>query len=108
VLPKSLILTWKPTGTSLQAGTPMPPLKHMTALDGARSLGFEYLGNSPLLLLSAEKRLERLEALVASRLENDKGARTAVLGTCAEGLALLQAVPINLSISIGGVILTLV
>ncbi|WP_375413011.1 tyrosine-type recombinase/integrase [uncultured Bradyrhizobium sp.] len=47
----------------------------------ARSLGFEYLDNPQLLLAPWEKRVERLEAILANGLENDKGARTALLGT---------------------------
>jgi integrase len=47
----------------------------------ARSLGFDYIDNSQLLLTSAEKRLERLEALVAGGLENDATAGGALLGT---------------------------
>jgi hypothetical protein len=34
----------------------------------ARSLGFDYLENSQLLSMSAEKRLERLEALLTGRI----------------------------------------
>jgi hypothetical protein len=37
----------------------------------ARSLGFEYAENGQLLQFSAEKRLERLEALVAAGLEHE-------------------------------------
>ena len=47
----------------------------------ARSLGFEYIENGQLLTMSAEKRFERLEALVAGRLENNATARAALLGT---------------------------
>jgi integrase len=47
----------------------------------ARSLGFDYLPNSDLIALPQEKRLERLEALVAKGLTNDPAARAALLGT---------------------------
>jgi integrase len=47
----------------------------------ARSLGFEYLENSQLLSQSAEKRLERLEALFSAKLESDVTATKALLGT---------------------------
>lgn len=47
----------------------------------ARSLGFDYIPNNDLLALPSEKRLERLEALVAKRLTNDPAARAALLGT---------------------------
>lgn len=47
----------------------------------ARSLGFEYIDNAQLLMLPAERRLERLEALVLNGVANDAGARAALLGT---------------------------
>jgi len=47
----------------------------------ARSLGFEYMENEQLLMLPAERRLERLEALVLKGIAGDAGARTALLGT---------------------------
>lgn len=47
----------------------------------ARSLGFEYIENAQLLMLPAERRLERLEALVLNGAANDAGARAALLGT---------------------------
>jgi integrase len=47
----------------------------------ARSLGFEYVENTQLLMLPAEQRLERLEALVTRGVANDAGARAALLGT---------------------------
>lgn len=47
----------------------------------ARSLGFDYVPNGHLLALPAEKRLERLETLVAKGLVSDSGARQALLGT---------------------------
>jgi len=47
----------------------------------ARSLGFDYADSSQILLLPMEKRLERLEALLSRNLENDAGARAALLGT---------------------------
>jgi integrase len=47
----------------------------------ARSLGYDYLPNSELIDLPQDKRLERLEALVAKGLTNDTSARTALLGT---------------------------
>ncbi|MFL9827727.1 tyrosine-type recombinase/integrase [Rhodoplanes sp. SY1] len=47
----------------------------------ARTLGFDYLENTQLLMLPAERRLERLEALVLNGMANDAGARAALLGT---------------------------
>lgn len=47
----------------------------------ARSLGFEYIENPQLLVLPAERRLERLEALVLNGVANEAGARAALLGT---------------------------
>lgn len=47
----------------------------------ARSLGYDYIPNRDLIALPAEKRLERLEALVARGLVNDAGARQVLLGT---------------------------
>lgn len=47
----------------------------------ARSLGYDYIPNSDLIALSAEKRLERLEALVVNGLANNAGARQVLLGT---------------------------
>jgi len=47
----------------------------------ARSLGYDYIHNSDLIALPQEKRLERLEALVAKGLTNDPAARAALLGT---------------------------
>lgn len=47
----------------------------------ARSLGYDYIPNGGLLTLPAEKRLERLETLVAKGLVNDARARQALLGT---------------------------
>jgi hypothetical protein len=47
----------------------------------ARSLGFDYIPNSELIAFPHEKRLERLEALVAKGLTNDPSARAALLGT---------------------------
>jgi len=49
----------------------------------ARSLGFDYVPNDHLVALTAEKRLERLETLVAKGLVDDCGARQALLGTVA-------------------------
>ena len=46
----------------------------------ARSLGYDYISNSDLIALPQEKRLERLEALVAKGLTNDPAAREALLG----------------------------
>lgn len=46
-----------------------------------RSLGFEYVENAQLLMLPAERRLERLEALVLNGVANDASARAALLGT---------------------------
>jgi hypothetical protein len=47
----------------------------------ARSLGYDYIPNSELIAFPPEKRLERLEALVAKGLTKDPGAREALLGT---------------------------
>jgi hypothetical protein len=58
----------------------------------ARSLGFEYTENSQLVSASAEKRLERLEALIAGGLENDATARAALLGTQPQPSVMLSKV----------------
>lgn len=47
----------------------------------ARSLGFEYVENTQLLMLPPEHRLDRLETLVARGAANDPVARAALLGT---------------------------
>jgi hypothetical protein len=47
----------------------------------ARSLGFEYIENSQLLMQPPEQRLDRLETLVGRGIANDAGARAALLGT---------------------------
>ena len=47
----------------------------------ARTLGFDYIPNNELIALPQEKRLERLEALVAKGLTHDSAAREALLGT---------------------------
>jgi len=47
----------------------------------ACSLGFEYIENAQLLMLSPEERLDRLETLVARGASNDSVARAALLGT---------------------------
>jgi hypothetical protein len=47
----------------------------------ARSLGFEYLENTQLLVLPPEQRLDRIETLVARGATNDADARAALLGT---------------------------
>ena len=47
----------------------------------ARSLGFDYVPNSELVLLSQEKRLERIEVLLTKGLTGDAAAREAALGT---------------------------
>ncbi len=47
----------------------------------ARSLGYDYIPNGDLIALPQEKRLERLEALVAKGLTTDLVARQALLGT---------------------------
>jgi integrase len=47
----------------------------------ARTLGFDYVPNGELIALPQEKRLERLEVLVAKGLTNDSSAREALLGT---------------------------
>jgi integrase len=47
----------------------------------ARTLGFDYVENDELIALSPEKRLERLEALVAKGVVDDPAARAALLGT---------------------------
>jgi len=55
----------------------------------ARSLGYDYIPNGDLLALPAEKRLERLETLLARGLVNDGGARQVLLGTAPrDGLSL--------------------
>jgi hypothetical protein len=46
----------------------------------ARSLGFEYIENTPLLMLPPDQRLDRIETLVARGATNDAGARAALLG----------------------------
>ena len=58
----------------------------------ARTLGFEYLESSQLLSLSAEKRLERLEALIFARLENEPTARAALTGTQPQPSILLSKI----------------
>jgi integrase len=47
----------------------------------ARSMGLEYLEKEQLLLQPAEERLQRLEALFAHGMANDRQARSALLGT---------------------------
>jgi integrase len=47
----------------------------------ARSLGFEYADGEQILAFPWEKRMERIEALLTRGLENDRGARAALLGT---------------------------
>ncbi len=47
----------------------------------ARSLGFEYVENTQLLMLPPVQRLERLEALVVRGVTNDPTARAGLLGT---------------------------
>jgi integrase len=47
----------------------------------ARSLGFEYVENTQLLMQPTGERLERLEALVGHGVVNDSSARAALLGT---------------------------
>jgi len=47
----------------------------------ARSLGYDYLPANELIYLPQDKRLERLEALVARGLVNDPTAREGLLGT---------------------------
>jgi hypothetical protein len=47
----------------------------------ARELGFDYVENAQLIHLAPERRLERLETLVAKGAANDPGARAALLGT---------------------------
>jgi hypothetical protein len=57
----------------------------------ARSLGFEYIESGQLLQLPAERRLGRLKALIAGRLENDATARSpSLLGTRARPSFLLS------------------
>ncbi len=58
----------------------------------SRALGFEYLDNAHLIALDPEKRLERLEALVAKGIANEPGARAAVLGTEKRPVFLLSKV----------------
>jgi integrase len=47
----------------------------------ARSLGFDYIENSQLLIQPAEQRLDRIETLVTRGIANDPIARAALLGT---------------------------
>jgi integrase len=47
----------------------------------ARSLGFDYVDNTQLLMLPPEQRLNRLEALVTRGVADDPAARAALLGT---------------------------
>jgi integrase len=47
----------------------------------ARSLGFEYIENSQLLMDPPEQRLNRLETLVSRGIVKDPSARAALLGT---------------------------
>jgi hypothetical protein len=47
----------------------------------ARTLGFEYIESTQLLMLPPEQRLERLEALVTRGVANEPVARAALLGT---------------------------
>jgi integrase len=55
--------------------------RYEQARRNARSLGYDYVPNSELIAFPQEKRLERLEALVAKGLTNDPAAREAMLGT---------------------------
>jgi integrase len=75
---EQLEIFWK----GLSDGRPRNTLNsYESARQRARALGFEYIENDRLLQQPSEVRLERLEALVAKRLVNDDGARTALLGT---------------------------
>lgn len=56
----------------------------------ARTLGYDHVANEQLLSSPIERVLERLEALVAKGLVEDKGARTALLGTEARPSFLLS------------------
>jgi integrase len=47
----------------------------------ARSLGFEYIENAELVAAAWDRRIERFDAILSRSLENDLGARTALLGT---------------------------
>lgn len=47
----------------------------------ARSLGFEYAEADQIVQFPWEKRIERIEALITRNLENEVGARAAILGT---------------------------
>jgi integrase len=77
-LNRQLEIFWK----GLSDGRPQDQLNsYEHARRRARALGFEYVENDELLRQAPEGRLERLEALVANGLVNDKGARTALLGT---------------------------
>jgi hypothetical protein len=58
----------------------------------ARSLGFEYIENDLLVASVAEKRLERLEALVAKGLANDPGARPPARSRKTTGLSAVEIV----------------
>ncbi len=55
--------------------------RYEQARQAARSLGYDYILNGDLIASPQEKRLERLEALVAKGLVNDRSARDALLGT---------------------------
>jgi hypothetical protein len=60
----------------------------------ARTLGFDYVENDQLIALSPEKRLERLEALVAKGVVDDPAARAALLGTLRlPGLEAVRGIP---------------
>ena len=61
--------------------SPADATRYDMARRHARSLGYDYMPNSDLIALPQEKRLERLEALVAKGLTNDASAREALLGT---------------------------
>jgi hypothetical protein len=73
-----LELYWK----SLVDGRPKADLSgYDEARRRARSLGFEYIENTQLLMLPPEQRLHRVETLVARGATNDAVARAALLGT---------------------------
>jgi integrase len=77
-LNKELELFWK----GLAEGRSKDELRRYDeARRRARSLGFEYVENAQLVMLPAEQRLERLEALVTRGAATDPVARAAVLGT---------------------------
>lgn len=86
-LNEALELHWK----SLAAHrSPSNPSRYDEARRRARELGYDYLPSEQLISLPIERVLERLETLVAKGLAQDRGARTALLGTEKPGGFLLS------------------